>query len=263
MKSMKYILALAFALFLSNCAEAKMVEKKVEYKDGDALLEGYLVYDDEVSQGPGVLVFHEWWGLNDYTKTRARQVAALGYVAFAPDVYGKGVRPANAEAAGKETGKYMKDRKLLRSRAAAGLDFLKKDNHTDPERIAAIGYCFGGATALELARSGAPVDATVTFHGVLNTPSPEDAKNIKGSVLVLHGAADPYVKPMEIILFQEAMDKAGVDWQLVSYGGAVHGFTNAANGADPSDGLAYDEKADKRSWAAMKEFLGEKFGSSR
>jgi dienelactone hydrolase len=260
---MKYILAFILALFLSNCAEAKMVEKTVEYKDGDALLEGYLVYDDEASPRPGVLVFHEWWGINDDIKTRARQIASLGYVAFAPDVYGKGVRPTDRESAGKQSGKYMKDNQLLRSRAAAGLDLLKKDKHADPEKIAAIGYCFGGAAALELARSGAPVAATVTFHGALNTPSPGDAKNIKGSVLVLHGAADPYVKPMDMLSFQESMDKAGVDWQLVSYGRAVHGFTNAANGADPSKGLAYDEKADKRSWAAMKEFLGEKFGDGR
>lgn len=261
---MKYILAFALVVLFSTFAQAKIVEETVEYRDGETTLEGYLAYDDEAdSPRPGVLVFHEWWGLNDYIKKRARDIASLGYVAFAPDVYGKGVRPANSRAAGNEAGKYMKDRKLLRSRAAAGLDFLKKNKRADPERIAAIGYCFGGAAALELARSGAPVAATATFHGVLNTPAPEDAKNIKGSVLVLHGAADPSVKPAEVQSFQEAMNKAGVDWHLISYGQAVHGFTNPANGADPSKGVAYDEKADKRSWEAMKDFLGEKLGHGR
>lgn len=257
---MKYILALVFTMIFSTFAQAKLVEETVEYKDGETMLEGYLVYDDAASARPGVLVFHEWWGLNDYIKSRARDIASLGYVAFAPDVYGKGVRPANAEAAKKETGKYMKDRKLLRSRAVAGLDFLKKDKHTNPEKIAAIGYCFGGAAALELARSGAPVAATATFHGVLNTPDPEDAKNIKGSVLVLHGSADQSVKPAETQSFQDAMNKAGVDWQLVSYGKAVHGFTNPKNGTDPAKGVAYNEKADKRSWEALKDFLGERLG---
>ena len=260
---MKYIFAFALVVLFSTFAQAKIVEETVEYKDGETTLEGYLVYDDEASAMPGVLVFHEWWGLNDYIKKRARDIASLGYVAFAPDVYGKGVRPANSRAAGNEAGKYMKDRKLLRSRAAAGLDFLKKHKHANPERIAAIGYCFGGAAALELARSGAPVAATATFHGVLNTPAPEDAKNIKGSVLVLHGSADPSVKPADVQSFQEAMNKAGVDWHLISYGQAVHGFTNPDNGTDPSKGVAYDEKADKRSWEAMKDFLGEKLGHGR
>lgn len=259
---MNYILAVALVVLFSTFAQAKIVEETVEYKDGDTALEGYLAYDDEAgSPRPGVLVFHEWWGLNDYIKSRARDMAALGYVAFAPDVYGKGVRPANSDGAGKEAQKYMKDRKLLRSRAASGLDLLKKNKRVDPERIAATGYCFGGAAALELARSGAPLAATVTFHGVLNTPAPEDARNIKGSVLVLHGAADPSVKPGEVQSFQESMNKAGVDWLLVSYGGAVHGFSNPENGTDPSKGVAYNEKADNRSWEAMKDFLGEKLGS--
>ncbi len=259
---MRYILAFALAVLLSTFADAKMVEQAVEYKDGEAELEGFLVYDDEAGPLPAVLVFHEWWGLNDYIKERARKVASLGYVAFAPDVYGKGVRPATAEAAGKEAGKYMKDRKLLRSRGTAALELLRKDRRIAPERIAAIGYCFGGAAALELARSGAPVAATATFHGVLNTPAPEDAANIKGSVLVLHGSEDRSVKPAEVLSFQDSMNKAKVDWLLVSYGGAVHGFTNPANGTDPEKGVAYDEKADRRSWEAMREFLAEKLGKA-
>ena len=261
---MKYLIALVLSLFLSGAAFAGIVEEKVEYKDGNTVLEGFLVYDDSLAgPRPGVLVFHEWWGLNDYIMSRSRQLASLGYIAFAADVYGKGIRPTDREAAGKESGKYMRDRQLLRSRAAAGLEALKKSKLIDMKRTAAIGYCFGGAAALELGRSGAPVSAIVTFHGALNTPAPGDAKNIRGSVLVLHGGADPYVKPSEVQAFQESMDKSGVDWQFTSYGGAVHGFTNPKNGADPSGGLAYQEKADRRSWEAMKDFLGEKFGANR
>lgn len=259
---MKFI-CLVLVLLLSASAEAKIVEKTVEYKDGEAALEGYLVYDDEKTGQPGVLVFHEWWGLNDYIKKRTRGMAALGYVAFAPDVYGEGVRPTNPEAAGKESSKYTSDRQLLRSRAITGLYALISLKKADPEKIAAIGYCFGGAAALELARSGAPTVATVSFHGVLNTPSPQDAKKIKGSVLVLHGAADPFVKPPEVQAFEESMGASGVDWQLISYGGAVHGFTNEANGNDAADGLAYNEKADRRSWEAMKDFLSEVFAGRR
>lgn len=194
---------------------------------------------------------------------RARQLASAGYVAFAADVYGKGVRPSDRASAGKESGRYMKDRALLRSRVLAALETLGKSGLAEPAKTAAVGYCFGGAAALELARTGAPVLATVTFHGSLNTPTPEDARNIKGSVLVLHGGADPFVKPAEVLAFQEAMEKSGVDWQLTSYGRAVHGFTNPANGEDPSGGLAYDERADRRSWEAMKDFLEEAFAGAR
>lgn len=257
---MRYFIAVAVALLFSVNAQAKIVTGTVEYNDGQAVLEGYIAYDDKLgSPAPGVLVFHEWWGLNDYIKKRARDVAALGYVAFAPDVYGKGVRPTDPDEAGKTAGLYMSDRKLLRSRANAGLDILKKHKLVDKGRIAAIGYCFGGSAALELARSGAPVLGTVTFHGTLNTPAPQDAANIQGSVLALHGANDPFVKNEEVRAFQDEMAKGGVDWYMVSYGGAVHGFTNPANGADPSGGLAYDEMADKRSWEEMRSFLRELF----
>jgi len=257
---MKYLAALMLSLFIVSSAFAGIVEKKVEYKDGETALEGFIVYDDSLTgPRPSVIVFHEWWGLNDYIMGRARQLASLGYAAFAADVYGKGVRPTDRKAAGEEAGKYMLDRALLRSRVLAALEALSKSGLAEPGKTAAVGYCFGGTAALELARTGAPVKATVTFHGSLNTPTPEDARNIKGSVLVLHGGADPFVKPVEVLAFQEAMEKSGVDWQFTSYGKAVHGFTNPANGADPSDGLAYNELADRRSWEAMKDFLEEAF----
>lgn len=258
---MKYIIAVALLVFFGVNAEAKMVTETIEYKDGEAVLEGYLAYDDAVSApAPGVLVFHEWWGLNDYVKRRAREIASLGYIAFAPDVYGKGVRPNNQKDAGAEAKKYFADRKLLRSRANAGLKVLLSNKSVDQKKIAAIGYCFGGGTALELARSGAPLLGTVTFHGTLDTPTPADAKNIKGSVLALHGADDQYVKMDKVQAFQDEMRNAKVDWQMVIYGGAVHGFTNPDNGTDNSKGAAYNEKADKRSWIAMRDFLAEVFG---
>jgi len=232
----------------------------VEYKQGSTVLEGYLAYDDALAgKRPAVLVVHEWKGITSYEKRTAEQLAALGYVAFAADIYGKGVRPVTNEEAAKVSGMYRSDRALLRQRVLAGLDVLKGIGRTDGRRIAAIGYCFGGTTVLELARSGADVLGVVTFHGVLDTPSPGDAKNIKGKVLVLTGGDDPFVPEAQRVAFQDEMEKAGVDWQMVLYGHAVHSFTNPASGGNPSAGIAYNEKADKRSWEVMKLFFDEIF----
>ena len=241
-------------------AQAAVRSQAVEYKQGDALLEGYLAYDDSLKgKRPAVLIIHEWWGLNDYIRGRADQLAQMGYVVFAPDIYGKGNRAKNAAEAGKLAGVYWSDRKLLRARANAGLDILMKHQLTDSKRVTAIGYCFGGTTVLELARSGADVAGVVSFHGGLDTPDPSDAKNIKAKVLVLTGADDPNVPSTQVLAFADEMRKAGVDWELVMYGGAVHSFTNPASGNDPSKGVAYNEKADRRSWQAMKDFFGEVF----
>ena len=258
---MKYAIPAVLLLFLAAEAQAAIRTEAVEYKQGGTVLEGFLAYDDAVAgKRPGVLVVHEWMGLNPYAKKRAEQLAGLGYVAFACDIYGKGVRPRDSKEAAALAGKYKGDRALLRARAAAGLDVLTKHSRVDPGRIAALGYCFGGMTALELARSGAALAGAVSFHGVLDTPTPEDARKIKGKVLALHGADDPSVPPAQVTAFEDEMRKAGVDWQLVAYGGAVHGFTNPENGNDSSKGVAYNEKADRRSWEAMKAFFAEIFG---
>ncbi len=236
--------------------------ESVEYRQDGTALEGYLAYGDSVKgPRPGVLVVHEWWGINDYIVRRIEQLAELGYIALAADIYGKGSRAKTREEAMKLAGAFRSgtDRALLRSRANAGLDLLKKHPLTDPKRVAAIGYCFGGTAVLELARSGADVAGVVSFHGGLGTPDPADAKNIRGKVLVLTGADDPSAKPDQVIAFEEEMRKAGVDWYLVTYANAVHGFTNPANGTDNSRGAAYNEKADRRSWQAMKDFFGEIF----
>lgn len=257
---MKYSIPLAMILLAAVNAHGAVHTEWVQYRHGETLLEGYLAYDDAVKgPRPGILVVHEWMGLGDYAMKRAEQLAGMGYVAFALDMYGKGVRAKTPEEAAKLSGIYKGDRPLMRARAQAGLDELRKQPLVDPARIAAIGYCFGGTTVLELARSGADVAGVVSFHGGLGTPQPADAKNIKGKVLVLHGADDPHVPPAEVAAFQDEMRKAAVDWQMIYYGGAVHSFTNPGSGMDASTGVAYNEKADKRSWEAMKAFFKELF----
>jgi dienelactone hydrolase len=234
--------------------------KALEYKDGDATLEGYLGFDDTVKRKrPGVLVIHDWMGVGPYVEKRVGQLAALGYVALAADIYGKGVRPKSMEEAADLASRYKADRALMRSRARAGLKALQANTVADTKRMAAIGYCFGGTAVLELARDGADIAGFVSFHGGLQTSTSDDAKNIRGKVLVLHGADDPLVPPKEVLAFEEEMRRALVDWQVIVYGGAVHSFTNPGAGDDPSRGAAYNEKADKRSWEAMKSFFQEIF----
>jgi dienelactone hydrolase len=252
-----------FALItVSSHLHAEVVFKTVEYKEGSTTLEGLSVYDD-ATQGkrPAVLVVHQWKGLGDYEKKRAEMLARLGYNVFAVDIYGKGVRLTNPKDASAEAAKYKNNRPLLRARVNAGLAVLQKHDLTDTTKVAAIGYCFGGTTALELARSGADISGVVSFHGGLSAPIPAPAK-IKAKVLALHGADDPNVPPAEVAAFEDEMRKAKADWALVSYGGAVHSFTDWNAGNDNSKGSAYNEKADKRSWEAMKSFFAEIFGSS-
>ncbi len=255
------LLAIAFAIMVfSGGSMARVVTETVEYSQGDVILQGYLSYDADVKgRRPGVLIVHDWLGVSDYTKMRAEQIAALGYVALAADVYGKGVRPRNSQEASAEAAKYYKDRQLFRARLQAGLDFLSGRPQVDTSRLAVMGYCFGGGGALELARSGAPLKGVVTFHGSLSTPNPADAKNIRGKVLILHGADDPFVKLDDVKSLMDEMRAAGVDYQIVCYGGAVHAFTIKSAGNDPSKGAAYNEAADRRSWIAMKDFFAEIF----
>lgn len=256
---MKQICLTLIAMTLMGSARAEIRTETIEYKQGDVTLEGFHAYDDSIQgKRPAVLIVHQWKGLGDYEKKRAEMLAKLGYNVFAADIYGKGIRPASPKEAGALAGKYKSDRALLRERVKAGLAALRKNDMTDPKKVAAIGYCFGGTTVLELARSGADLSGVVSFHGGLSSPNPADAKNIKAKVLVLHGADDPHVMP-EVPDFQEEMRKAGVDWEFVSYGGAVHSFTDWNAGNDNSKGAAYNEKADKRSWEAMKEFFAEIF----
>ena len=260
---MKYLVPAFTVLVAAMNANGEVRTETVEYKQGGVTMIGYAAWDDAIpGKRPGVLVVHEWYGLNDYAKSRARQLAQLGYVALAVDMYGNGVTAKDPAEAGKLATALRNDRPLMRARAQAALETLRKNPHCDPRRVAAIGYCFGGGVALELARSGADIAGVVSFHGNLDTPNPDDAKNIKAKVLVLHGADDPHVNAEQVANFQQEMRKAKVDWQMIAYGGAVHSFTNPDSGDDPSRGVAYNAAADRRSWQAMRTFFDEIFKKS-
>jgi dienelactone hydrolase len=249
-------ICLVFLFTFTTGIFAKIVTMDVDYKDGDTELQGYLAYDDALSgKRPGVMIVHEWNGLGKYVKMRAEMLAKLGYVAFCADIYGKGIRPQTMDEMKKQAGIYRADRKMMRKRALAGLNELEKQDMVDTGKIAVIGYCFGGGVALELARSGADVKGVVSFHGNLDTPDLNDAKNIKAKVLVLHGANDQSTSPEQLQLFMKEMRDAKVDWQMNIYGNAVHGFTNQMNGNDPNKPVAYNAEADARSWEAMKAFF--------
>lgn len=256
---MKTLVTIVCAVALAVSSHAALHTESIEYKQGERTCEGYLAYDDAVEGArPGVLVVHDWLGCDGYAKMRADMLAKLGYVAFAADIYGKGVRPKGLEEATTQVTKYKGDRTLLRARVTAALEALKKQAQCDAKRVAAIGYCFGGTTVLELARNGADIRGIVTFHGGLDTPT-RDAKNIKCKVLICHGGDDPYVPAADVTALEDELRAAGVDWQLIKYSGAVHSFTRPDSGNDNSKGAAYNEKADKRSWEAMKQFLAEIF----
>lgn len=245
----------------------EVATETVAYSDGELPLEGFLAYPRSVPSGrklPGVLVVHEWYGLNDYARDRARQLAdQLGVVAFAVDMYGRGKRAQNDRSARELSKPFRESPTLARRRVRAGLEVLREQKLVDSNRIAAIGYCFGGSVVLELARGGADVAGVVSFHGGLGTSMPAERGQIKAEILVLHGANDPHVGWSEVSDFVHEMKKSEAQWQLVVYGQAVHAFTNPANDADPWDGVAYDEQADRRSWAAMVLFFHEVLGTGQ
>jgi dienelactone hydrolase len=258
---MKIFILLSIVSVFVSTAHAALVEKPVTYKQGDATLEGFHVYDDSVSgKRPGILVVHQWTGLSDYEKRRSRMLAEMGYNVLAADIYGQGIRPQPPEA-GKEAGKYKADRALYRARLISALDLLKADERTDPQKIAAIGYCFGGTGVLEIARSGTDIAGVVSFHGGLDVSPGMAAESgkIPAKILVLHGAADPYVPAEQLAAFQKEMTDAKANWEIVFYSDAVHSFTHPEAGTDPSKGAAYNEQADRRSWVAMQSFFTELF----
>lgn len=248
-------------LFDPLARAGEITAKLVEYKEGGTVLEGYLAVPKDV-QGkvPAVLIIHDWMGVAKYSMGRADQLAKLGYVAMVADIYGKGVRPDGPPAAAKLAGTYKGDRPLYRKRLLAALEQLKQHSNVDGAKIAAIGYCFGGTGVLELARTGADVKGVVSFHGGLDSTNPDDGKSIKARILILHGADDPYVPAEGVVAMSKEFNSAGVDWQMISYSGAVHSFSNPYAGNDKSKGNAYDEKTDKRSWEHMRVFFSELFG---
>lgn len=246
-------LSVALLLGAVAMASAEIKTKKVEYRQGDTVLEGYLAWDDaKPGKRPGVIVVHDWNGLDAYEEGRARQLAELGYVGFAVDIYGKGVRPTNPQESGAQAGKYRSDPALFRARLQAGLDTLKSFAQTDPTKTAAMGYCFGGGGVLELARSGADVQGVISFHGAIGPRDASEGKNIKGKVLAIHAAQDPAVPREALTAFLDEMRDAQVDYQLVVYNLNVHAFT--------VPGAQYNPTADKRSWEELKRFLHDLFG---
>ena len=261
MKTFAFDIAFLGLLLAVAPAPAAVVTETVTYEQGGTKFKGFLAYDDAATgKRPGVLVVHEWWGLNDYAKSRARQLAEMGYVAFAADMYGDGVTAKDRKEAGALSSR-VKSGNLLRPRARAAFEVLAKSERVDPKRIAAIGYCFGGTTALELAYSGADLRGIVSFHGSLTLPKSGDRPRTK--FLVLHGADDPFVSDKVVSGWDAAMRAGHYDWQLVKYSGAVHAFTNPAAGNDNSQGAAYNEAAARRSWEHMKAFFAEIFEESK
>ncbi len=244
------------SLCMANSVFAAIKTESVDYIDNGVTMQGFVAYDDAVKNPqPGILIVPDWMGLGKFAKEKAEQLAKEGYVAFAVDVYGKDVRPKDTKEASQLATKYKDNRQLLRSHMNAAYNKLTSMKEVNKEKVIVMGYCFGGTAALELARSGAPLLGTATFHGGLSTPTPEDAKNIKGPVLVMHGADDPNVPTKEVEAFKEEMKKGGVELTFVAYPGAVHAFTNPDAGNDNSKGVAYNKEADESSWKEFKKFL--------
>jgi len=242
---------------------AKVDTQTVEYRSGDAALKGYLATDTERSgKRPGVLVVHEWWGLNDYIRGRARMLAEMGYVALAADIYGDGATASSPAEATTLMNGILGDIKKAEVRLGAACDRLAAHPDVDPTRIAAIGYCFGGAVVLHAARIGMPLRGVVSFHGALGSFHKPAAGSVKAKVLVCHGAADSLVPDSDVASFKAEMDAARADYRFVAYPGALHGFTNPAadeNAKTYGIPLGYDAAVDKQSWQDMQDFFGKIF----
>lgn len=231
----------------------------VQYKDDDTLLEGMLAWDDRVSgPRPGVLVSHAWSGRSDFEDGKANALAGLGYVAFALDLYGKGVRGSNPDENSALMQPFLDDRAMLQKRLLLSLAVLRDQAEVDASKTAAIGFCFGGLCVLDIARTGEEIDGVVSFHGLLGAPGNTTGKSIKAKVLALHGWDDPMAPPESVVKFSAEMTAMRADWQLQAYGNTMHAFTNPeAN--DKAFGTVYDASADRRSWTAMQSFLQELF----
>lgn len=258
---MRSLFALAAAILTAAVAPAAVQTRPVQYQFDGVTFVGLMAYDDATTaKRPGVLVVHEWWGLDDFTKGRAVELAKMGYVAFACDMYGAGKVVTHPDDANKMATMVRKNAEVWRGRAKAALDVLAKNERVDAGKLAAIGYCFGGSTALQLAYGGADLKAVATFHAALPTPTPEQAKAIKGRILVSHGADDTFIKPEAITKFQDALKAADVRLQFDSYPGAVHSFAVKTAGDKNIPGMAYNADADRKSWAAMTAMFEKVFG---
>jgi dienelactone hydrolase len=256
----RLLIILASIVLWGSVAQGAVVTKTISYQEDGATLQGYLAYDNALKgKRPGVLVVHEWWGLNDYARKRATQLAAMGYVAFALDMYGKGKVADHPEQAKEFMKKVTQNVGAWQKRALAGLEILKKQPNTDSNRIAAIGYCFGGSTVQQLAYSGADIRGIVSFHGSLIPPTESAVKLTKAKILICHGASDPYTKPEALQTYLTTMNASGIDWKMSIYAHAKHAFTNPDADNYGMAALGYNRTADRRSWEDMKQFFNEIF----
>ena len=254
------IISACLLLVIGATAQAAVQTKAIQYDDEGTSLTGHLYWDDAIAgQRPGVLVIHEWWGLNDYVKERARMLAGLGYVAFAADMYGGNRVTRKPEQASDWMQEITADVDLWRQRAAAGLRQLTSSELVKPGMVAAIGYCFGGGTVLQMSYGGADLKGVVSFHGSLPAAPEESAGRIKARILLLHGQADTFVGPDVVANFQVKLEAAGANWEMDSYGGVRHSFTNPRVGEYGIENLKYDPLADARSWRRMQDFFDELF----
>lgn len=253
---------LALYLF-GTTVHAELQGREVAYRSGDMTLKGYLVYDDALSgRRPGVLVVHEWWGLNRYARKRAEMLAREGYVALAVDMYGEGRQASHPREAGEFAARLSRDRALTKARFLAALEVLEQQPQTDTEHLAAIGYCFGGGVVLEMARAGVDLDGVVSFHGTLATTHPARPGEVRARILVFNGGADPFITPEQVRAFKAEMEHAGADYRFIEYPGARHSFTNPEAdilGERFQLPLAYDRQADLASWQEMLRFFHEMF----
>ncbi len=264
MREIHSLLATLVLALATLPAAAAIVSEALTLRHGDTELGGEVYWDDAHSgPRPGVLVVHEWWGLNDYARERARQLAAQGYVAFAADMYGKGRVTDHPEDAGRWMSEITANVGTWRERATLALETLAARPQADPARLAAIGYCFGGATVMQLAYAGAELKGVASFHGPLPIGTPEELAALKAKVLVEHGAADPFIKPGHAARFKEVLGASGIDLRMHEHPGAKHGFTVPGADARGMDGVAYDAAADRASWAALQTFLAEIFAPAR
>ncbi len=257
---MKRLLFIILIFLFSAMVQAQIKGEPVSYNDGEVELEGYFAYDKLLkSKRGGVLLIHDVNGKDEFIQERAKELAKAGYIVLAIDMYGKGVLAKSKEESVELSEPFLgEDRQLMRHRASLGLEILANHKKVDSNRLAAAGFGFGGITALELARDGANIHAAVNFFGSLSTPTPQNAANIKGAVLVLLGSEDPKISPEEISAFRSEMLEASVDWQMFLYGGAVSGYSYYDLGFEVVDGRAYHYNADKRSWENLKTILREK-----
>jgi dienelactone hydrolase len=255
------ITSFVFVVACAATAQAGVQTKKVTYKHGDLECHGFLAWDDSIDgPRPGVLVVHEWWGLNDYARSRAEQLAKLGYIALAADMYGEGKTTEHPQEAGQMASKVRANVEDWRKRATAALDVLKSQPQCDKTKLASIGYCFGGSTALQLAFSGADIKAAVSFHGALPTPTVDEVRWTKAAILVCHGADDTFIPDAAIKSFRDALDKGGARYEFMAYPAAKHSFTVPDADKRGNPGMKYDKAADEDSWKKMLALFKEKMG---